>query len=126
MGATLELQELLKSRTGVLNNILHNIRAWDGTPESGVSIIEQNQLEIERIEKINNTIQSFSDKNNDDVSYVKQLELIISEQKQFTVSMKTEQNIILSNIRQLNKKNEVVNNYITTNRESVFVDKDFK
>ena len=124
MGANIDTQALLKKRKKILDIILKDLKSWDGTIESGVEIVEFCQTNIDKIETINQTIIKLHQRDLYDEEYEIKLNLILDEQKRFTKDLKDKQNQLLNNIQQLNKKKDVVDNYISTPINPMFIDKD--
>lgn len=126
MGANLKVQEMLHSRKRIAEELLHTIRSWDGTVESGIEIIEENQIKLEQLKRIQEEAIQVPQKYLVDEAYKSILELLLQEQKSLTQILKEKQNSLLQEMKQLNKKSKVMDSYISSNRPSIFVDKDFK
>jgi hypothetical protein len=124
MDTDLNIITLLKSRNGILDDILNNMRTWDNTIESGINIIESNQLGLYEIGNLNAEINSLTDTFTNDEDYNYKLNLIMQELENLTVSLKGKRNTMLDEKKQFNKKDQVIKSYISINREPVFIDKD--
>ena len=124
MGANIDTQALLKKRKKILDIILKDLKSWDGTIESGVEIVEFCQANLDKIKLINQTIIKLHQRDLYDEEYEIKLNLLLKEQKKFTKALKDKQNQLLNSIQQLNKKKDVVDNYISTPINPMFIDKD--
>ena len=124
MGANIDTQALLKKRKEILDIILKDLKSWDGTIESGVEIVECCQVNLDKIKLANQAIIKLHQRDLYDEEYEIKLNLILDEQKRFTKDLKDKQNQLLNNIQQLNKKKDVVDNYISTPINPMFIDKD--
>ena len=124
MDTNLNIITLLKSRNEILDDILNNMRTWDNSIESGISIIESNQLGLYEIGNLNTKIYSITDTFTNDEDYNYKLNLIMQELEDLTVSLKGKRNTMLDEKKQFNKKDQVIKSYISINREPVFIDKD--
>lgn len=119
MGTDINTEILLKRRLEILDIILEDIRSWDGTIESGLEIVdlcEENLNELKCIQSHHIEIH--------DEEYEEKLLILLGEQKRFTKGLKDRQDELLYSIQQLNKKKDVVDNYISVNKKSIFIDKD--
>ena len=124
MGANINFEELLEQRTIRVENILNNLKTWDGELDSGLEIIKINQEEIDKIDTLNLQLSRFPDAQNEE--YIEKIKEIIDEQKKFQILIKEKQNSLLETMQQLNKKDKVIKNYISKKKYPLFIDKDVK
>lgn len=117
-------QELLDLRNKVVDNMLDNFDSWDGKVETGIKIIEDNKLQIEKIETLNLQLSRYPLAHSEE--YVNKIKLVIQEQKKHDDVIKKEKEALLENMQQLNKKEQVIKSYISMNKKSIFIDKDVK
>lgn len=103
----------------ILDDILHEFEKYDGNAESGIEIIESNQSLIDKLKEL------FT---NEDliltVEQLKKMELVMAKQKILMDILGAEKEDLLNKIDQINQKHKVVNSYMTTNKSSIFIDKD--
>lgn len=124
MGTDLRLKDLLERKDNLLDSILDGIRGWDGTIESGIDLIESNQEKLDSIKKINSELYSIEEDLVEMDSYNEKLNLIVKELGQLTTSMKEARKSVIQEKKVLERKNEVLDNYISKNNKSIFIDKD--
>lgn len=123
MDEAISISLLTKEKEMLLDQILENIRSWDKTLESGISIIESNQELLEEIDFINVRLSESGHENNNETSCNSKLIMISKELEQLISWMKNLKKSVLEEKRVLEKKEEMVGSYIATNNNSVFIDK---
>lgn len=124
MGSNLEYEKLVKERNKIIDNILENIKSWDEEIESGIDLVDNNRIEIDKIKKINIEIDSINIYKLHDDQYREKLNLLYMKQKEFFKTLELRQRQLINEKEQLNKKNQVKENYISKKQESIFIDKD--
>ena len=124
MGTDLNIEDLLKFRNAILDDVLNNMRAWDSNIESGISLIESNQVSLDNLKTLNPELYKFDAVSIHDDEYNHKLSLITKELEKLTNALRCEQLNLVEGKQQLNKKNQVINSYISVKKESVFIDKD--
>lgn len=124
MGTNLNPEVLLNLRSEILDSVLKSIRAWDETMESGIYIIESTAVNLDSVESINKKISQLDNGLKYDEEYKNKLEEIIREQGNLIEFIRIGQKGLLEGIKQVKKSNQVLNNYIKTNRQPIFIDKD--
>lgn len=102
----------------ILDQILDEIKKYDGSVESGVEIIELNQIRIDRLKCL------FGKEDIDLTIYQSKIEVVMENQSKLFKSLETKKAELLKILGQINKKNKVVHSYMSTNRKPIFVDKD--
>jgi hypothetical protein len=115
--------DFIKIKESIFDEILQNIRSWDKTLESGISIIEANQEMLEQINDINFKLDRIEHNISDESNCNQKIIMISRELEQLISWMKELKNPLLDDKRHLEKKNDVVESYIAVNSNSVFVDK---
>ncbi|WFA07905.1 hypothetical protein [Tissierella sp. Yu-01] len=124
MGANINFEELLEQRNKSVDNILNNLTTWDGELDSGLEIIKINQEEIDKIDTLNLQLSRFPDAQNEE--YIEKIKEIMDQQKKLQESIKEMRQSLLENMQQLSKKNKVIKNYISKNKNPLFIDKDVR
>ena len=124
MGANINFDKLLEQRNKSVDNILNNLTTWDGELDSGLEIIKINQDEIDKIDTLNLQLSRFPDAQNEE--YIEKIKEIMDHQKKLQVSIKEMRQSLLENMQQLSKKNKVIKNYISKNKNPLFIDKDVR
>lgn len=103
----------------IIDKILDNFQGLDDTLESGIDIIEANELEIDRLKDIARESNiSLSEE-----VYKERLEEILKKQNDLIEDIKIKQNNILKGLNQFGKKNQAINSYIKVDRQPIFIDK---
>ncbi|MBC8590308.1 hypothetical protein [Wansuia hejianensis] len=115
---------LLNQRDTVLDIVIDNFNTWDKSIESSIEILESNEKNLEKIKDINDSLTRLSTSDIFDEVYRGKIEVILTRQEGLIDFLMEEKGKVSNSIRQLNKKDQVVNNYISQNKESIFIDKD--
>ena len=124
MDPNLNYEELLEQRNKSLDNILNNLKSWDGELDTGLETLKTNQEEIDKIDILNLQLSRFPDAQKEE--YIEKIKEIIEEQKKLQASIKDQQKSLIESMQQLNKKDKVIKNYISTSKKPLFIDKDVK
>ena len=125
MDANIDVQSLVDLRNNILEEILHNLRDWDNTLESGINLIESNQINLNRIADVNSKLYEAT-KIEYDESYIVKLNLILTEIEKLTISLRGKREDLIVSKQQVNKKDQVISSYISGDNKSIFIDKDVK
>ena len=124
MGTDLNVQELLKAKNQVLDNILSNLKNWDGEIITGIDLIESNQEYLDELRDLNEKLNKSEATSTYDEEYEYKLNLIIEEQRKLTQSLKEKQDGLKDNMEQIKKKDKVINSYMSTDKEPIFINKE--
>ena len=109
-------------RTNVLENIMSLMNSWNGSAEEAVTIIADNQHHMDQLKVIEQKLSE--DEAFQYTSTERQLlTVIIPQQQQMMAAIRAEKNELMDKMRQINKKNQVRDNYVSVKRDSVFVDR---
>lgn len=119
-----DIVALLNQRDTVLDIVIDNFNTWDKSIESSIEILESNEKNLEKIKDINDSLTRLSTSDIFDEVYRGKIEVILTRQEGLIDFLMEEKGKVSNSIRQLNKKDQVVNNYISQNKESIFIDKD--
>lgn len=123
MGENLSFGELMREKESILDDILLNIRRWDRTIESGISIIESNQELLEAIDSINARISESGNSHPEEASCNHKLIMISKELEQLINWMKGLKKSVIDEKKSLEKKEDIIKNYMANNSNSIFLDK---
>lgn len=124
MGSDLIIENLYQSRNEIMDEMLKDLKSWDHSLESGIGLIESNQVNLDRIQEINKDLNSINDGINNDENYLEKLNLIMTEIGNLTGGLKNKREALVEGKNQLNKKNKVIDSYISNHNDPVFIDKD--
>lgn len=102
----------------LLDEILKNFDAYDGSPEAGMELIQANQLAFDSLRELVGEGASL------DSQYLDKLELIIEKQNTLVEVLKKEKEDLLGKLEQINTKGKLVNSYLSPEVKPVFIDKD--
>ena len=102
----------------LLDEILKNFDAYDGSPEAGMELIQANQLAFDSLRELVGEGASL------DSQYLDKLELIIEKQNTLVEVLKKEKEDLLGKLEQINTKEKLVNSYLSPEVKPVFIDKD--
>ena len=123
MGTDIDIQKIFRAKNQILDKILDNLKLWDGEVATGINLIESNQAFFDEIEALNVKLASENLTSIYDEKYEYKLNLIIKMQKKFIETLKVRQEELKDNMEQLKKKDKVVNSYIKTEKEPIFINK---
>lgn len=124
MGTNMKVQELLDSRSSYLDEIIKNLKSWDGSIESGIDIIRANDLKVEELKSLDRKLSSLPETAYADDKYEERLKLILEDQRVFLGRLKEKQKNLLRKIKTLNQRNRIVKGYAHNQGDSIFIDKD--
>lgn len=123
MGTDIDIQKIFRAKNQILDKILDNLRLWDGEVATGIDLIESNQAFFDEIEALNVKLASENLTSIYDEKYEYKLNLIINGQKKLIETLKDRQEDLKDSMEQLKKKDKVVNSYIKTDKEPIFINK---
>ena len=123
MGTDIDVQKIFSDKNQILDKILDNLRLWDGKVATGIDLIETNQAFFNEIEVLNEKLASENLTSIYDEKYEYKLNLIINGQKKLIETLKDRQEDLKDSMEQLKKKDKVVNSYIKTDKEPIFINK---
>jgi predicted patatin/cPLA2 family phospholipase len=123
MGTDIDIQKIFRAKNQILDKILDNLKLWDGEVATGINLIESNQAFFDEIEALNVKLASENLTSIYDEKYEYKLNLIINGQKKLIETLKDRQEDLKDSMEQLKKKDKVVNSYIKTDKEPIFINK---
>lgn len=124
MGSNLKYEKLIEARNKMIDNILENMKNWNGDIESGTKLVDNNRVKIGEIKKLNEQIDLMNISNSYDGQYKEKLNALFIEQKNLFKTLEIRQKELMNEKQQLNKKDRVVENYISKKSKPIFIDKD--
>lgn len=126
MGTDLDIQRLLYKRDEILEKILNDLKGWDHTIESGVELIESNQIQFNILEGINSELYKLADSPYQVEEYNLKLNAIKKELKKLVHGLQGKRSTLLEEKQQLSKKDQILKSYVSIKKDPVFIDKDVK
>lgn len=124
MGTNIGYDKLIASRNEIMDQILADIQTWNGDMESGINLVENNRIKIDQIKNINKEIDGMHRSTVHDDAYREKLNALYMEQKNLFKILENKQRELMDEKQQLNKKDQVVKNYISKKNAPIFIDKD--
>ena len=113
------VKDIMDDPIKIIDHMLNKFDKYEGSLESGLEIIESNQLSIDKLKNItSNGHMIWAEE--DEIK----LKLVLNKQRELIAILGKEKEELFKMIKQINKKNSVVNSYMSTNIKSIFVDKD--
>ncbi len=110
---------VVKKAKEIIDTILKNYENYGETVESGINIIESNQAGIDNLEEL------FASKDIIlDGDYINKMESIIEKQSKLLGILEAEKADIFDKMKQIQNKNNIVDNYMNKGIKSIFIDKD--
>ena len=122
MGA--DLEKLILHRNEIIEKLITNIQSWDGEIETGIELIEANKIEFDQVIKITKALQKEQGSYVEDEGYRTNINTLATEQKRIMESLQKKKADLLGAMKQVKKGSNVVNNYISLSKKSIFIDKD--
>lgn len=111
--------ELRLDLLGEMNILMNN---WDGTADSAEDIISENEKNIMKLKKNENTPNNNGSLLADDTE-TKLVKSIIHTQKQMVHQIKIQREKLVNQSKQLSQKDKVIKNYVSVALAPMFVDK---
>ena len=124
MGANLTMVEIMKKMNEVVDKVLSNLKSWDSTLESGIKIVEANEMNFDELKTLNLLLKDPAITYDED--YLQKLNEVLYEHQKLILGLKVEQERLVVLMEQLNKKEHVINSYISVKKDPVFIDKDIR
>lgn len=124
MGTNLTNEEIVQKMDGSMNKVLNNLKSWDGTVESGIKIVENNEIYFDEFKTLNLLLKDQTITY--DEEYLEKVNAVLYEHKKLTSGLKIEQDRLVVSMQQLSKKDSVINSYISVKNDPIFIDKDIK
>jgi len=118
------LENLLAKRDQFIKNIEEGINGWEGSVEEAVKIVEKNQTHFKNLESLDKELRAISHPSIYSKEYEDRLKDILQAQKELIGKIKAKKESLLHGMKQLKKKEKVINNYISQDKRSIFIDKD--
>lgn len=118
------LRTLLDQRDHTLNQIQSTLETWDGTLDLGLAIVEKNGHSFNQLQALDQDLRSYSHPSIYSETYLARLTEILGCQDQLLKNLKREQDSLLDKIKEIKKKDQVLDSYISKDLESLFIDKD--
>lgn len=119
--------KLEKTRANIFkacDSILARIVEWDNELESGIEIIEKNEEDIKTIQECYQGYPDEVKKLQMEENYLLKIEELASEMGDFLERIKAEKQILVGERKQYANSDAVIENYISSNIKSVFIDRD--
>lgn len=118
------IRALERERKDVLDDTVKEIKNWDGSYEMGIVIIEDVDLSIEELKRLNNLLESSLGPSAFTETYNEKMLVLAEEYEMLLKKLDIEKRRLLKLIQEIKLKEKVKDNYISRDKESVFIDKD--
>ncbi|MGB6178056.1 flagellar cap protein [Carnobacterium sp.] len=109
-------------RSNVLDTIWQLLISWDGTTEEALKITEKNQENLIQWKEMHKQVATNEFLPYTETENEKQADILRIQQMILT-SIGNERLVVMSQMKQINQKNKVRDNYVSVKREPLFVDK---
>lgn len=110
---------MAQTRLALLEKLSQHLEKWDGTSEQAETIIAFNTPVLAELKQF--------DEQQENETYTKteqqQVKDIIESQQKLLMVIKTDRKSLLDKMKQVNKKDKVVENYYSSFQQSIFIDK---
>ncbi|RBP70112.1 hypothetical protein DES36_101167 [Alkalibaculum bacchi] len=122
MGA--DLENLLDRRNEILKKVIANIQSWDGEIETGIGLIEENKIEFDQVIKITEAVKEEQGSYAEDEVYRTNINILSTAQRELMESLQKKKANLVGAMKQVKKRNNVVDSYISVSKRAIFIDKD--
>lgn len=119
-----DLENLLNRRNEILKKLIANIQSWDGEIQTGIELIEENKIEFDKAINITEVLKEEHSFYVEDTAYNNNIHTLYIEQKKIMKSLQNKKANLIGAMKQVKKRNNVVDSYISVNKRSIFIDKD--
>ena len=109
-------------RSDLLEKMWQLVTSWDGTTEKALEITENNQENLIQWQELNKQVANRELLSYTEVEKEKQAD-ILRYQETILTSIRTERSVVMSQMKQINQKNKVRDNYVSVKRDPLFIDK---
>ena len=114
--------EWTQIRTGLLEKMSVLLDSWSGSAVEAIKIIAENQQNLDLLKAIEEKLTEEAASQYTPIE--KQLlTAIIPQQQKLMTSIRREKTSLMNKMKQINKKNQIRDNYVSVKRAPVFVDK---
>ena len=124
MVTNLNTKEIMQEMEKTVDKVLNNLKSWDGSLESGIKIVEYNEIHFDELKTFDLLLEGESITY--DEEYLDKISEVLYEHKKLKLGLKIEQDRLVLLMQQLNKKEDVIKSYISIKKEPIFIDKDIK
>ncbi|WP_051912682.1 hypothetical protein [Carnobacterium funditum] len=115
-------KEWSQLRSDLLEKIWQSVTSWDGTTEEALKITEKNQENLSQWQKVTKQVANEEHLPYTETEKEKQVD-ILSCQQNILAAITSERSLVMSQMKQINQKNKVRDNYVSVQREPLFIDK---
>ncbi|WP_303862097.1 hypothetical protein [Alkalibaculum bacchi] len=119
-----DLENLLNRRNEILKKVIANIQSWDGEIETGIGLIEENKIEFDQVIKITEAVKEEQGSYVEDEVYRTNINILATAQRELMESLQKKKANLVEAIKQVKKRNNVVDSYISVSKRAIFIDKD--
>ncbi|SEK21592.1 hypothetical protein SAMN04488700_1192 [Carnobacterium iners] len=109
-------------RSELLEKMYQVVTSWDGTTQEALVITEKNQEILIHWQNMTKQVGNEEFLPYTEIEKEKQTE-ILSFQQRMIASISNERLVVMSQMKQINQKNKVRDNYVSVKRDSLFIDK---
>lgn len=108
----------LEKRSELLSEMTKLVQTWNGTSLNAEEIVIQNSDLLAELKRVDIEL-------NEQYSLIQQKEVaVIIEKQQFLIAtLKQERSIVMKKMKQVNQKDNIINNYYSSIQQSMFVDR---
>lgn len=117
------VKDMETSRDKLLDAILTRVKAWDSDLEAGIEIIGKNEIDIKKLQELEDLIHKESSKLEDERAYENKISDLRLEMKNFLEKMEEKKKILLEEKKTFGKNNDIITNYISSDLKAAFIDK---
>ena len=114
--------EWTQIRTSLLKKMSALLESWNGSAVEAIEIIAENQKNMDVLKTIEEKLTEEAASQYTPIER-QLLTAIIPRQQKLMTAIRKEETSLMSKMKQINKKNQVRDNYVSVKRDPIFVDK---
>lgn len=124
MVTDMKIEEVKTTIFKTCEGILSRIKEWDNDIDSGITIIEKNEIDIKNIQKYYTEFPEEVVIWQQEKVYRQKIEELTSEMKTFLGKIEDKKQVLLNEKKQLINNDSIITNYISADLKSIFIDRD--
>lgn len=114
----------MEEKNRLMDEMLDYLSSWDESVEEALQIVEKNRLFIESMKNLDKLLTDEELKRYNQ-THQEKWEEIIEKQKELRTVIFSRKDILEKKLVQMGKKDKIVSNYISLQKDTAFIEKDY-
>ena len=119
----MSMEEVSLSKMEILDTILNRLKTWDLDLESGIKIIQENEIDIKKIQDCKRNISGKPSEIELGEDYKQKIDELNSIMIKFMEQMGKNKQILLEEMNMNSRNNDIITSYISSDFKAAFIDK---